>query len=659
TAFDNQEVWDSGKVESDQQTFVPYTGDDLAPATEYMVELTIWNSDGSRKSQIYSCFSTGLYPTADNPNPWKGDWIGFSEPVQEKPTADISKAYWIGFIQKDGCNLPVGKSVYRKSFEVQDINKLTAAFANISGDNSYALYLNGQKIANNSGFQTAYYIDLKSDALQSGINTLAIELDNAGTNENPGGLIGAFTLIYENGEKTEFVTDESWKCSEGTNEAWFAADFNDSNWANAELLVPWGKGPWGEIEAVQPDQNSIPARYLSRKFELEDKEIVRAVSYICGAGYYELYFNGQRVGNHLLDPIYTEFDKRIAYNTYDVTDHLKGIQWNREHYAFCYPATPSIGIILGSGRFYGPRHSPHMNTKTYGDPRVLFQLEIEYADGSRQIVTSDKDWKVSTSGPIVENNDYDGEICDARKAIHGVVDFNKYENVFVENTFDAASSYAVPTEQDVEIMDAPKGELVAQMMPPMRNTGELKPISMNEVRPGVWVYDFGQNFVGWCRLKVKGEAGTKVQMRFAETLLQEGENAGMLYVDNLRGAKCRDIYILAGKKNGEVYEPRFTQHGFRFVELTGFPGTPDLDTLTGCIVSTDLPITGFFKCSDPTISQFHSNIQWGTRGNYLSMPTDCPQRDERQGWQGDRAAESKGEMFLFDNITLYRKWMQD
>ncbi|MCL2304659.1 MAG: family 78 glycoside hydrolase catalytic domain, partial [Planctomycetaceae bacterium] len=201
-------------------------------------------------------------------------------------------------------------------------------------------------------------------------------------------------------------------------------------------------------------------------------------------------------------------------------------------------------------------------------------------------------------------------------------------------------------------------KLVSQMMPPMRITEELKPISVTQVKPGVWVYDFGQNIVGWCRLTLRGPAGTEITLRHAETLQTEGPDKGMLYVANLRNAKCRDIYTLKGEGN-ETYQPRFTYHGFRYAEITGFPGRPNLDTLTGCAVSTDLPIVGKFECSNPLVNRIYKCIEWGVRGNYLSIPTDCPQRDERQGWQGDRAGESLGEMYMFDNYTLYAKWMKD
>jgi alpha-L-rhamnosidase len=196
--------------------------------------------------------------------------------------------------------------------------------------------------------------------------------------------------------------------------------------------------------------------------------------------------------------------------------------------------------------------------------------------------------------------------------------------------------------------------LSAQMIEPIRVTETLKPRSVRELSPGVYIFDLGQNLVGWCRLKVRGPRGTRVTLRHAETLKADGS----LYLDNLRSAKVTDTYILKGE-GSEVYEPRFAYHGFRYVELRGYPGKPDLSTLQGRWVHDDLESAGDWAFSNPLLDQIYKNVRWGVRGNYRSMPTDCPQRDERQGWLGDRSEESKGETYLFNTAALYRKWLQD
>ncbi|MDO4585968.1 MAG: family 78 glycoside hydrolase catalytic domain [Planctomycetia bacterium] len=689
SANDGSVVWDSGKVVSDQQTFIQYSGDALKPGTKFEFSISVWNQDGSKVAKVNSTFSTGLYATEADQNPWKGKWIGYQEKIQKSLTVDIQKASWIAF--EKNFSIAPGYSVYRKTFDISDVSQLKQAFANFTGDNHYRVFLNGQEIGNGSNYMIAPSLNIL-ESLQNGKNVFAIEVNNFGDSSNPGGLIGGFSFISEE-ETIDFFTGADWKAIQGTDDAYFAIDFDDSAWNAASVLAPCGEGPWGEVQATQPNQPSIPARYLAKNFDIpSDKEIKRATIYIAGLGYYEVFLAGEKVGDHVLDPVLTDYDVRVSYNTYDVTemlnDSLKKSNENQNNPGYRIPSG-LIGVVLGNGRYYAPRQSEPMTTKTYGVPRLLFQWEIEYADGSKDIFVSDESWKISVDGPIRENNDYDGEIIDARyfglpldqagRPIRPIRETGndsesprkrmKNFSAFIQKGKETSNGFMngviVRTNENAQILEAPKGKLVAQMMPPMRVTEEIKPISVKEVKPGVWVYDFGQNFVGWARLKVKGDRGTKILLRFAETLQTEGKDAGMLYTANLRQAKCRDIFILNGGKvrnrqqEFEIYQPRFTYHGFRYAELTGYQGTPDLETLTGCVVGTDLPIVGSFQCSDPTITQFYKNIEWGTRGNYLSIPTDCPQRDERQGWQGDRAAESKGEMFIFDNITLYRKWMQD
>ncbi len=196
--------------------------------------------------------------------------------------------------------------------------------------------------------------------------------------------------------------------------------------------------------------------------------------------------------------------------------------------------------------------------------------------------------------------------------------------------------------------------MAAQRIEPIRVTQTIKPVAITEPKPGVYIFDMGQNMVGWCRLQVSGAAGASVSLRHAETLKPDGT----LYLDNIRSAKVTDTYILKGRGT-EVYEPRFTYHGFRFVEVTGYPGKPALPALEGRVVNDDLQSAGEFSCSEPLLNRIYQNIRWGVRGNYRSLPTDCPQRDERQGWLGDRSAECKGETYLFATAALYCKWLQD
>ncbi|MCL2348783.1 MAG: family 78 glycoside hydrolase catalytic domain [Planctomycetaceae bacterium] len=615
-------VWDTGVVKSGNSVNIEYAGEPLKPGTDYEWQLVVTDKSGVESQPVVSAFSTGLFATEQNPNPWgDAEWIGFDDKAETPVVPDLSQSRWIWSEKPDDRgDCRVGVATFRKTFELPK-DEITSAICAFTGDNECKVFVNGQQVSEGTNFKNAPVADIAKH-LKPGKNLIAVEVANVGNAPNPAGMLGAVKVQFKNSPELNLVSDDSWKTAPSAPQRWNFTSFDDSSWTNAVAFKKFGDGPWGEVKTGQP-RVDLPARYLKYSFKPESKPIVRATAYISGLGYYELYVNGKRIGDHVLDPVLKDYNVSVPYVTYKID-----------------PATLkssediSISVTLGNGRFYAPRTDEPIFTKDYGTPRLLFKMVIEYAGGMTQETVSGNHWKIMTDGPIRGNNDYDGEIYDARME---------------KNLKDAQ------TWRNVQKVDAPKGKLVAQNMPAMRVTEEIKPKSLKEVSPGVWVFDMGQNMVGWCRLKVRGKEGTEIKMRHAETLLDDGN----LYVANIRGAKARDIYTCKGDGTVETYQPRFTYHGFRYVELTGFPGKPNLDTITGCVVHTGLPFTGKFECSNEMINKIHQNIFWGTRGNYLSIPTDCPQRDERQGWQGDRAAESLGEMFLFDNVTLYSKWLQD
>lgn len=376
----------------------------------------------------------------------------------------------------------------------------------------------------------------------------------------------------------------------------------------------------------RPDQENrvLSARYLRKEFQMH-KPVRRATAYIVGLGVYELYMNGEKVGDHVLSPGLTEYPKRSFYITYDITGMVE-------------EGDNTVGTILGNGRYFAPRFKEPTPTVTYGYPKMLLQISLEYEDGTGEIIPSDDTWKITTDGPILENNEYDGEYYDARKEMPG----------WNQTGFDDSGWMLA------EIVENPSEAISAQMTEPIRVTETIEPISVSSPQPGVFIFDMGQNMVGWTRLTVEGSEGTIVKQRFAEILKEDGT----LYLDNIRGAKVTNTYTTKGV-GIESFEPRFVFQGFRYVELTGYPGTPDLSTIEGKVVHDDLELVGSFECSDDLINRIYKNAYWGIRGNYRSIPTDCPQRDERQGWLGDRAVGSRGESYIFNISNLYSKWLVD
>jgi len=358
------------------------------------------------------------------------------------------------------------------------------------------------------------------------------------------------------------------------------------------------------------------ALYMRREFSC-DGSVHRARAYVCGLGLYELRINGEKVGDRVLDPAQTDYRKLALYSTYDITDHLKR------------RATTglAVGVILGNGR--------HIRNYGYGHPRLILQLVVEAENGTTEILCSDDSWKAS-HGPLQENGIYFGEKYDARLEMTG---------------WDMPGFVDSGWEPVVEVGST---ELASQMMQPIRIVERLEPKGLNSPAPNVFIYDFGQNFAGWVRLTLAGRRGTEVRLRHGELLYEDGT----LNISTNQNAEATDVYVLRGGEV-EVYEPRFTYHGFRYVEVTGFPGTLTLDAVEGRFVHSDVERVGSFECSNELINRIHTNILWGQLSNLMSIPTDCPQRDERHGWLGDAHLAAEAAMVNFDMAAFYTKFLRD
>ncbi len=389
-----------------------------------------------------------------------------------------------------------------------------------------------------------------------------------------------------------------------------------AQWIGMDKISPWDS---------ETQFSRLSARYLRKEFTVK-KKIAHATVHIAGLGLYELYLNGQKVGDRVLAPAPTDYRKSIFYNSFDVTTLIR-------------EKVNAMGVILGNGRFYTMRqnYKPY-KILTFGYPKMRLVLILEYTDGTKETIGSDTSWKITTDGPIRSNNEYDGEEYDARK------EFGKWtETGFNDSSWLPAQRVSIPM-----------GTLHAQMTPGMKVVENIHPVSVKELPGKKYILDMGQNMAGWIRMQVTGNAGDTVRLRFAETLQKDGE----LYVENLRDAKVTNVYILKG--NGmEEWAPKFVYNGFRYVEVTGYPGKASVGEFVGEVVSDEMENIGTFSCTNPMINQIYKNAFWGIRSNYKGMPVDCPQRNERQPWLGDRAVGCLGESFVFENGQLYSKWMDD
>ncbi len=508
------------------------------------------------------------------------------------------------------------------------------------------------------------------------------------------------------------IWDKNGKAAEGsTVGSWQMGLLQPSDW----------KAQWITTEAprkTEQDGNILPpCPYLRRSFTL-GKPVRQATLFATARGMYELHLNGAKVGDAVLAPGWTDYHKRIEYQTYDVTKML-------------HTGANMAGAILGDG-WYSGYIGFARRRDYYGDrPQLRLQINIEYTDGTRQIVASDPAWRYRL-GPIVYSDMLQGEAYDARKAMAGwdqagaksddwlpvsspsaglspaqrdvtapltaqVKDntlsvvagndlagdpaFNTVKQIHIDYTLGGTAYSQTVAEGGTLTIPGPgdkpgalvirravygaigtaaapaaaSAALVAMQGPPVRVTQHLPTRRVTHPAPGAYLFDLGQNMVGWARLKVQGGAGTQVRLRFGEILSPDGS----LYTANLRTAHATDTYTCRGTGKAEVWEPHFTFHGFRYVEVTGYPGTPKSDAITGCVVGSDTPPAGTFTCSQPMVNQLQHNIVWGQRGNFLSVPTDCPQRDERLGWMGDAQIFVRTATYNRDTAAFYEKWMQD
>lgn len=367
------------------------------------------------------------------------------------------------------------------------------------------------------------------------------------------------------------------------------------------------------------------ALYFRKDFQL-DKPIRQARAYVAGLGYYELHLNGRRVGDHVLDPSFTDYAKRVEYVTYDVTEFLAR-------------GDNAVGVIAGNG--------------WYGTPKVLVQLEVTYADGSAAKIYThpmnfDPDWRIGV-GPIVSNTVYDGEIYDARLEKEG------WDRAGGDRTAPPDRTEGWVTAVAAE---PPAGRLVAQSVEPIKVIETIRAKSVSEPKPGIFVFDTGQNIAGWAALRVRGERGTQVRLKFSEVLADDGT----VNQENLRKASATDVYTLRGGGIGgedEQWEPRFTYHGFRYIQVEGYPGRPTLDNVLPKVVRTSVQPNGVVETSSELINRIQKMVWWTEASNMHSVPTDCPQRDERMGWMNDLTVRAEEAIYNFDVSRFFAKFVND
>lgn len=406
--------------------------------------------------------------------------------------------------------------------------------------------------------------------------------------------------------------------SYGKTSAWSQLSF----WKMTLLSPADWQAKW--IGTSEKDVFNGPAPLLRTNFSL-DKSVLTATAYITSRGFYEAKINGHKVGNAFLTPGWTSYNKRLQYQAYDVTDLLKG-------------GENTIGVTLGSGWYRSPLGPYNPRPDFYGkDLALLLQIKITYSDGSEKLIVSDENWKSST-GALRFAEIYDGCIVDTRREQQGWL----------------TSSFNDAGWQPVKVLSLPKNNLVATYNEPVTKHETFKPVKILVTPKGEKIIDFGQNLVGWVSVSAKGKAGDSIKISHAEVL----DKAGNFYTENLRSAKAQNIYILKDTAK-HVFEPQFTWQGFRYIKVEGVKGELNPADFTAVTIYSNMRGTGSFSCSNPLLNQLQHNIQWGQKGNFLDVPTDCPQRDERLGWTGDAQVFSHTAAFNMDVHNFFSKWLKD
>ncbi|MEV4147122.1 family 78 glycoside hydrolase catalytic domain [Amycolatopsis sp. NPDC049691] len=601
-----EDVWDSGRVASAQQADVPYGGPALGSLTAYTWKVRVWDGQGRMSGwSPVQRFETALRDPAAE---WTGAFLG-------RATAgpDLAGANWIWYPEGDPVGgVPPATRYFRKTVD------LTAAPAKatlvVTGDDTATVWVNGTQVSDSpritDSWKTAAVLDV-GGLLTAGSNTIAISTEN--TTQSPAGTIAKLTVP----SGPTVVTDGSWKASQTGPAGWQQRGFDDGSWPAARSLTAYGTGPWGANVAV-----SAPAPLLRKSFTVS-KPVASARLLTTALGLQETHLNGAKVGGEVLAPGWTDYTKRLQYRVSDVTRQIR-------------TGENVLGALVGNGWYAGSIGIA--GSQKYGtEPWYSAQLKLTFTDGTSTTVATDGTWKAG-DGPIRADDLYQGETYDARLATG-----------WDRPGFDDRG-WAAP-----RVKTGAKPNLVSQVDNGVTVQQEFKPVAWTQPKPGVWVADLGQNFSGVNRLSVTGPAGTTVTMRHAEVLNPDGT----IYTTNLRAAQATDRFTLAGTGGVETYEPRFTVHGYRYVELTGLPTAPTATTLTGRAMWTSGAQPGTFTSSNALVNQLQHNIVWGERSNMLSVPSDCPQRDERLGWTGDIGIFAGTSTFNLDVANFLGKFSDD
>ena len=624
------DVWTSGRVEGAQSMNVSYRGPALSASKRYYWWVTVWDAAGNPYPQSgTSWWETGLL----NQDAWNAPWIGYETP--EETAVRHANAQWIAspeFKQLAAEKAPEDHFAYRGTATLDKPVRSATLYATCQ--DTVSAWVNGVQVLRADPLPPYKQMPWKkyvsaSAGKQLGKGANAVALDCVHYIANPNGMASddapplnaTLYVEYEDGTNATFASGPAWKTAIHPAGDWRATTYDDAQWKNAVAFEPGG-GPQESPLGHPWIPDSVKA--LRHSFTV-GRGIQSARLYSTALGAYEMFLNGKRVSEDVLTPTWTDYRERVVYQTYDVTSMLVA-------------GRNAIGALLAPGWYATPLEW-FQQPNNYGDtpPALRAQLMIEHTDGSIEWIRTAPEWQ-ATPSHIVSSELYDGETQDARLMQPGW----------------ATAGFAANKWKPIITVEPRPIRIQDQDFQPIRVERTVTAKSVLEPKSGVYVFDFGQNLAGMERVRLQGPEGTNVKLRFAEILNDDGT----LYTDNLRTAKVTDHFILAGH-GIEEFTPQFTFHGFRYAEITGLPAKPGKDAITVQVIHTDAPFDARLKTGSTIIDKLWSNILWGQRSNFVGVPTDCPQRDERLGWMADAQVFWRTATYNMDLAAFSRKYSAD
>ncbi|MFZ5829952.1 MAG: family 78 glycoside hydrolase catalytic domain, partial [Planctomycetota bacterium] len=661
-AAGDADLWESGKVISDETIGIIYAGEKLASRDRCHWRVRVWDQDGEPSAWSEPAMWTmGLL----DPEAWQAQWI--ADPVAVKRNIELPCYGWLN-VPLQHADVPADDPEISQTKKASEHGQDDPVWLEIDLRKVHTIDTvvfhptrDLQQYPNEPSHVFPLRFQIKvSPTADRGQATIVVDR-TAADEPDPGrdSVSYRFAPIKARFVRVQFTKlrkirmdyfgaalSEIEIYSDGENVARGAVVFasrtlKGSQWSPGYLVD-------GKTQPVAGNFREFKPVMLRKEFAIRPA-VRRATAYVTAKGIYELHLNGQPAGDgRVLAPEWTDYRHRIQYQTYDITPLIK-------------EGRNAVGVVLSPGWYCGHLgHSPPLHRFTYGNfPQLLTQIEVEYADGSQDTIVTDDSWQISDDGPYVYSDFIDGQTYDARREMPGWdrIGFRADDwRAVVTNPADTEWLWwnGRTGESEIRTREATEPRLVAQMNEPIRVVRELNPLAISEPKPGVFVFDLGQNIAGWCRLKLRAPAGTAVRLRHAEVLQPDG----MVYVSNLRTAQATDTYLARGGGE-ETFEPQMTQHGFRYVEVTGLAKRPQREDLVGCVVRSSAPIVGTFESSDPMLNRIMAAMRWTIEDNMLCVPTDCPQRDERMGWGGDGQFAAPAASYFMGMGRFYRKWVTD